>query len=1040
MPGGDELIGRDAELGRLRVELAAALAGRSRMVLCSGEAGIGKTRLLGELAREAADAEVPVLWARSVELPDSPPFWLWRQVMGESGVADTLSESGDAPERALLFERIATWLDDLTAAHGALLVVDDIQWADEPSLDALLHLVRSLRRHRLLICAAERTAADTVLSGWRAVRPRLLPEADVETVLLQGLSRTDTATYLSRESGRDLPGSLLAQAHALTAGNPFYIRELARGLRHHTMEAAAASLLPPVAPNSADGTAAASTAVEFDPDALERGPAVTASPTLSTLDVPPRLTDIVTVRISMLAERTQEFLCAAAVLGQEFEIAVAARLVERSTVACLPEVEEAVRAGVLAATPAAGRAEFVHGLVRSVLVAGLPLPRRTELHRRAALTIEELYADCLDPHLADLARHWSMVAATGDRAPAVAWCTRAAEYAFAQLDFDAAHQLYELALSNAAEALSASTRGRLTLAKAEAAFRAGRLTLARQYCGDVVHAARRTGDPVLLAAAALTLEPIGRLGWDRDIRDWCEVALAALPLSGRAVIGVNGRVPAVDPLPSEGSSSAGVAGDCRSVGELRARLVARRTEAAVCCGTGGDAEVMSAAALIAAERGGGGEAVVDALRSRQCACGGPEFVEEGARLARRLIEIGVREQRPEVELRGRLWAVEVYGQRGRLDRVDREIVRMGWCVERVGGPVARWQLVRARGGMAQARGEFEDALRFGREAFETLEPGGHPRVLAYAGLVTLVGHHYGHRPELVGELLARADGEVRAELFVLLAPAWIAADQGRLDVAEHLFRRAGPPAGWDVPDDIRLAYYAVGVQIAAAVGDLDAVRFFHGRLSPWRGRHITCTAGYFGPVELTLATCAIALGEWDKATAELTAAADACALSGAAAHAVETACAQALVAHHTGDHAAATAFAEPALHRARALGMTDWAERLHTLLRIPIAPPAHRCSPVGQPGSQVGFSGSPVAHPGWAVGQSHESARPLAESPLSEREWQVALLVAAGATNRAIARELVISERTAQNHVQHILTKLGFGTRSRIAAWVTAQR
>ncbi|UGT38876.1 AAA family ATPase [Nocardia yamanashiensis] len=998
MSGEGELIGRDAELGLLRVELAAALAGRSRMVLCSGEAGIGKTRLLGALAREAADAAVPVLWARSVELHDSPPFWLWRQMMGESGVADTLSEAGDAAERALLFERIAAWLDELTAAHGALLIVDDIQWADEPSLDALLHLVRSLRRHRLLICAAERTAADTVLPGWRAVRPRLLPEADVETVLLQGLSHPDTAAYLRRESGRELPVPLVRQAHALTAGNPFYIRELARGLRHPTPNPMLPQLTSePHASRRSDPapfTFTVPAALEQDPPLRPGDDEISET---AGLDVPPRLTDIVTVRISILSPATQEFLRAAAILGQEFDLAVAARLVERTPAQCLPEVDEAVHAGVLAETAPPGRVEFVHGLVRSVLMSGLSLHRRTELHHRAAVAIEALYRDCLDAHLAELAHHWSTVAVTGDRPTAVAWCTRAAEYALSQLDFDEAQRLYDLASATAAESLPLTARGHLALAKADAAFRAGRLPAARQCCRDVVLAARRAGDPLLLATAALTLEPIGRLDWDRDLRDWCDAALAALPLSGPDRTSMVEVLAASDDRPT--------------IGELRARLVARRTEAAVYCGAGGDAEVMSAAALIAADRAGG-EAVVDALRSRQCACGGPEFVEEGARLAGRLIEIGVAEHRPEVELRGRLWAVEVYGQRGRLDRMDREIIRMGWCVERVGGPVARWQLLRARAGMAQARGEFEAALRLGREAFETLEPGGYPRVLAYAGLLTMVGHHYGHRPEFVGELLTRAEGEVRAELFVLLAPAWIAADQGRVEVAEHLFRRAGPPAAWDVPDDLRLAYYAVGARIAAAIGDLDAVRFFHGRLSPWRGRHITCTAGSLGPVELTLAVCAIALGEGDKAAAELTAAATACVGSGAAGYAVEIACLQAEVARGSGDHTAATAFAEPAVSAAHALGMIPWAERLCAVLEPP------------QPVARLRAADAP----------------PPAAAPLSEREWQVAVLVAAGATNRAIARELVISERTAQNHVQHILTKLGFGSRSRIAAWVTGLR
>lgn len=79
---GPRLIGRSAELARLREYLGDASAGHPRIVLCSGEPGIGKTALMRALADDAEAAGVQVRWARSLELPDAPPYWLWHEIVG----------------------------------------------------------------------------------------------------------------------------------------------------------------------------------------------------------------------------------------------------------------------------------------------------------------------------------------------------------------------------------------------------------------------------------------------------------------------------------------------------------------------------------------------------------------------------------------------------------------------------------------------------------------------------------------------------------------------------------------------------------------------------------------------------------------------------------------------------------------------------------------------------------------------------------------------------------------------------------------------
>jgi AAA ATPase domain len=161
------LLGRSAELARLRRWLAEAAGGVPQVVVCSGEAGIGKTRLLEALSEEAESGGARVLWARSLAPASAPPYWLWRQLFGPDAVTGAVQVGG----RLALFERLADRLIETAAAGGAVVVVDDIHWADEPSLVALLHVVRTLHRAMLLVCVAERSGRPDT---WCSRRPHSL--------------------------------------------------------------------------------------------------------------------------------------------------------------------------------------------------------------------------------------------------------------------------------------------------------------------------------------------------------------------------------------------------------------------------------------------------------------------------------------------------------------------------------------------------------------------------------------------------------------------------------------------------------------------------------------------------------------------------------------------------------------------------------------------------------------------------------------------------------------------------------------------------
>ncbi len=978
-----ELIGRDGELADLQGRLDAAVHGAPQLVICSGEAGVGKTSLVAELAGRARRDGVRTLWARALELPDTPPFWLWHQALGTSTPAP-------GADRVALFDGFAAGLDGATA--GVLLVVDDIHWADEPSLQALLYVVRESRERRIMVCATE--CSGTAGAGWTTIKPDLLREPVAGSLPLRGLSPTDSAHCLRIEAGRDLPDQLAREAFDMTAGNPFYLRELGRSLRGSTEDA---------------------------------------------LRLPTSLRDVVRGRMTPRSTSAQGLLRAASILGERFTIAVAARLVERSISDCLAAVDEAIEAGLLVPGEEPGAVRFTHALVRATLLDGLSLQQRVVLHQRAALAIEELYPDAVESNSAALAWHWANAAVGGPHEPAVRWARRAADVALRELAFEEAVRLYGLALAHAAD-IDPVDRGRLLLHRAAASARAGDLAAAKADCIAAQAIARATDDrrqltrggdsapgrhnaAVLLAEAALVLEPIGDRNWDRDIADACADALAfarpetlraapgALAAAARSEAmtadGLPGGVIAGGPrgaLSADGRGAAATHPQCVDVlpESLRARLLARATEAAVYLGNLDGVDESSRAALEFADRSDDPGVLAAALRARQLACSGPEHRDEHRVLAARMIEAGVRGRDPAVEMWGRLWRIDALWEQGDLSEVTGELACLGWCSERTGGPMSRWHLLIAQAALAQAHAEFDDALELAGQAHALAAKLGHPAGEgAHRALLAVVGHHRGHRPEALTAPGAPVRGEVRNLLFAALGTAFPMVDSGLVAEAEPLYRSLGPPRKWSIPPYFRLNVIAVGGSIAAALGLTDDVDYFRERLGPYRGMHVTGGGGnahYLGPVTLWLGKFAAALDDPDAARSELCGAAQTARAIGAPGFAVEADAELAELVLRNGDSADAVAIAKRALPPAISLGMDPWVDRLRVV-----------------------------------------AAREISCTALIPREREVADLVTRGLTNHEIASALVLSDRTAQNHVQHILTKLGFAKRSQIAAWVSGR-
>jgi DNA-binding CsgD family transcriptional regulator len=380
-----ELVGRQAERERLGNALDRALAGTGALVLVAGEAGVGKTRLAEEIAR---DAKAPVLWGRTSHAagtPYAPIVAALRAYLRSSpdGLDDCgslsshlaliLPELGDpapASDRATLFEAVHCAFERI-GREPHVLVLDDLQWSDEATLDLLAALAEPLTRLPLLVVAAYRSDGlprDHVL---RRLRHELRRGGHLEELALEPLDPAETGELL-QQLLEDRPASSLTRAiHDRTQGVPFFVEELASALRMT--------------------------------GALTPGPRGLELAKAGEVPLPAGIRDAVLIGVSELSEEARAAADAGAVAGEAFDLDLVARVSNPTGVAELLE-----RGVVNEAGP--GEGAFRHALTREALYADLPWLERRTLHRRFAEALEGTGARDVE-----LATHW-----LGAREPALA--------------------------------------------------------------------------------------------------------------------------------------------------------------------------------------------------------------------------------------------------------------------------------------------------------------------------------------------------------------------------------------------------------------------------------------------------------------------------------------------------------------------------------------------------------------------------------------------------------------------------------------------
>ncbi len=452
-------IGREPELGMLDGTFESVAKGRPRIVLLAGDAGVGKTRLLREI-EVVLEGKATVLWGHCLEdsgiayLPFIEALNSLREqrpdilALLEAGDAHTVSSFlGLSPASATMPSEqdqlrlslaVSKLFVRLSQSRPIVLIVDDLHWADTPTLDLLTHVTFAVadsatrRGTAILVVATYRPTelADRVARGIA----RLQREEVSDTVDLSGLDDAEIAQLIQGLGFPRPSNQLVSTVARATDGNPLFIQEAIEHLAKRG-------------------------AIEE-----REGHLVTTVPALE-LKLPSQVTDAIASRIRALGDDKPRLLALAAVLGDAFDYSTLRALSSETEDALLEALDECVRQRFLVSEGSGLR--FAHPLIRYVAYNETSGPRRQRLHLQVAEALQERLArsfasdprpDRKEESVAEVAHHLLSAGALADGEEVVDFCTRAADQAFAIFAWGQAARFYEAALA-AAERTAAFSPG-----------------------------------------------------------------------------------------------------------------------------------------------------------------------------------------------------------------------------------------------------------------------------------------------------------------------------------------------------------------------------------------------------------------------------------------------------------------------------------------------------------------------------------------------------------------------------------------------------
>ena len=398
-------VGRQKEMVQVQAALDDVLAGKGRLVMLVGEPGIGKSRTAQEVAQRALESGFQLFWGHCPEERGAPPYWPWVQVIraytqqatlddlraqltaGASVIADVVPEINlvlpdlapaphlDDPERARfqLFDSVTTFLKNVSNSRPLAIALDNLHWADQPSLLLLEFLAQEMGESRILIIGTYRDTEVSPAQPLFHTLGELTRQRLFLRIPLRGWSQDEVGRFIRLAGDLVSPRELTELIHSQTGGNPLFVGEVVRLLEQEQL-------------------------LSSDRVADLRS---------WSFRLPDGIREAIGRRMHNLSQDCNLVLAVASVVGKEFSIQLLERLAGLSEERLLEALEEALDAGViqeLLSPP--GRYQFAHVLIQQAVASQMSITRQARLHLRIAQTLEEMHGSGSDAYADELSHHF----------------------------------------------------------------------------------------------------------------------------------------------------------------------------------------------------------------------------------------------------------------------------------------------------------------------------------------------------------------------------------------------------------------------------------------------------------------------------------------------------------------------------------------------------------------------------------------------------------------------------------------------------------
>jgi DNA-binding winged helix-turn-helix (wHTH) protein/tetratricopeptide (TPR) repeat protein len=658
----DPFVGRSRELAIARGAAQAAREGRLQIVVITGEAGIGKSRLLEHISRDLQSTGYQLLPGRCPETPGAPAFWPWIQVLrhhfeallpGElgallCGVEDILhilpelrehvrSTPPPAPRdpsraRFRLFDAIGTCLDRAAKRIPTAITIEDLHRSDETSILLLSFLANSLPDSPLLVVVTLRDGPHQPYL--EKAMGTLTRTAGATFLQLCGLAPLEVAELLATLTGESASPSAAAAFHERTEGNPYFLTQLAKHF---------------------------SRLDDF-----------------STAEFPDSLTTAIAAQIDDLSDPTKEFLLAAAVSGVDFDLPTVCEVLLLDEANASGLAEEAFRSCIVSHDSTTLKMRFRHSLLRDALYQRVNPSKRTLLHQRFAQVLASRYGKNAAHHLPRIAHHYYEGAATGVAEAAINYSLDAGKWSASCLAHEEAARFFErgLALLDLFPASRSELRCEFLIRLGDQLIKAGEREPARRAFDQAYRLAANLGASQLLADAAMAAAP-GLLAIESGVVDTFLVELldSAAALFSDSNCSTYPRLSARLSLALHWSDA-----------HLRARDLAER------------------AALADLSRDL--EAKSNVQQALWFTRHGPSFLDERRQIAADLVAYGRESIAPETQLVSQLFWLYSLLERGDMGAFENERGKFCDLAENLKQPQALWYVGMLDGMSALLRGDF----------------------------------------------------------------------------------------------------------------------------------------------------------------------------------------------------------------------------------------------------------------------------------------------------------------------------------------------